>query len=124
MPDVLFSVPIDPRALPLWQNPPDARITGEKQSLLASPAVGRIDEAAKRLDIYIEYKDFRTRFPMVTRIAAGAKRADDAVKPEGQGGYAQPAYYPPQGQGFGGAPPPAGGYGAPPPGGYGQPPGY
>lgn len=40
------------------------------------------------------------------------------------GGYAQPAYYPPQGQGFGGAPPPAGGYGAPPPGGYGQPPGY
>ena len=93
MPDVLFSVPIDPRDLPLWQNPPDARITGEKQSLLASPAVGRIDEAAKRLDIYIEYKDFRTRFPMVTRIAAGAKRADDAVKPEGQGGYAQPAYF-------------------------------
>lgn len=40
------------------------------------------------------------------------------------GGYAQPVYYPPQGQGFGGAPPPAGGYGSPPPGGYGQPPGY
>lgn len=93
MPDVLFSVPIDPRDLPMWLNPPDARIAGEKQALLASPAVGRVDEAAKRLDIYIEYKDFRTRFPTVTRIAAVSKRAEEAVKPEGQGGYAKPAYF-------------------------------
>lgn len=95
MPDVLFSVPLDDRDVQTWRNPPgqDLRLNSEKATLLGNRALGEVDEAAKRLKIYIEFKDFRTRFPYVTAFLTHQKRADQAVKSEAEGGYAQAAYF-------------------------------
>ena len=95
MPQPLFSIPIDDRDLATWRapDPRDLKMASEKAALLASPTEGVLDEATKRLDIFIEFKDFRTRFPYVTQFLSHSKRADDAVKAEAEGGYAQPTYF-------------------------------
>ena len=69
MPQPLFSIPLDAHSLAAFSNPDprDTTLVAEKGELLRSPNHGAVDAAAERLDIFIEYKDFRTRFPHITK---------------------------------------------------------
>jgi hypothetical protein len=56
MPQPLFSIPLDAHGLDAFRNadPRDTKLVAEKAELLRSPNHGAVDEAAKRLDIFIE----------------------------------------------------------------------
>ena len=82
MPDVLFKIPLNDYSIKVWRtpNPQDVSLVTEMQRLRGDGAVATVDEAGKACLVYIEYKDFRTKYPNVAKFFTVSKRAEFVIQ--------------------------------------------